>query len=950
MDISQRLRDTLSSVHATRARAEDDLSRAALPRNDPQGAFGVQLAQIFASDAPLAERQAAGTALKRYIRERWSVAFETFLKNAAAAGETGGEALPLEAKQSIRVTLLGALASPERKVRLLAAQLLALVSTAEFPDNFPELLPTVHSLLENGSPDGVHGALVFFADLVQEELDENQLLLVARDYVPLLHRVLTDGKYAPHVHARCLLVFRQCLISLFTVRETYSDTVRGAIDTHLPLWLNTVGTMLDPSIYSTADWTTASTWEVLGLRREITRVLGAAQQFRAAFAPYSEPLLTAALANLEQLVPLFTATEISGTLDAPSPPDGDSDIASDAAGLGMSLLSFFGDTVRAPFMRSFLVQGGVGGSGDATLALGKLVRMAQAYAQMSLAEEAEWSEDADAFVAEDDEENMAVTLRTAAMDLSDALLNEYPSPTLQAFSAALRAVSMETNWRETEALLLLLGATHASIEEILDEGTGAEALNVQQILALCAAGINQSHSFLRGRCFVCASQFAASVNDTTASEFLRLALETTKAEFEVAPLHVKLAAVRALRNFGNILPDATAEYTAEIVIQLGPLLGRARGATLVLIVDTIDAAIHNSVEAKHLEPPVYGELAMAALSAWRANLPDPQVEMSLAALLETMASSKVEQVAAQTVRLAVDASFAVLGDPMLALSAAALLRAVVDAAPAHALAVEPLFPSGLEYIFAAEDAEAVQHVLHCITVLLQKQPQATLQWRGGTESLQAILRVVEHLLAPTADPEMCSMPLGTLLVTLFISAADHLSPVMPALVNVLAQRVAESTNPACSAAMLYPLAFLFAEHADAVLQLLADAPDTLAGVASRWAEELGHVHGTFLVNVHILGVAQLLDRWPAALEAQVDGDPLPMPDGIIITRSKARETPQYSRIAAGAKMLKELIGIYEQAESNGDRGDRTSAAVAAAAAAGAEYDDEWCDEEPRRRE
>ena len=67
MDISQCLRDTLSSVHAARARAEESLAHAAFPRNDPDGAFGVALAHIFVADAPVAERQAAGTALKRSV-------------------------------------------------------------------------------------------------------------------------------------------------------------------------------------------------------------------------------------------------------------------------------------------------------------------------------------------------------------------------------------------------------------------------------------------------------------------------------------------------------------------------------------------------------------------------------------------------------------------------------------------------------------------------------------------------------------------------------------------------------------------------------------------------------------------------------------------------------------------------------------------------------------------
>ena len=929
MDLPAVLRDSLSPVHATRTHAEQALAGAALPPLDPDGALGIALAHHFLrADAPLAERQAAGTALKRYIRERWSVAFEDFLASARATGVSiGGAALPLSAKAAIRVALLDALPSPERKVRLLGAQLLALVSASEFPDNFPELLPAVRELLVRGAPDGVHGALVFFADLVSEDLDEGQLLLVARDYIPLLYDVLVDTRHAPLVRARCVLVFRQCLVALFTVRETYADTVRAAADAHIPRWLDAMCAVLTHT-------PPAPSCAALGLAREIVRAFGAAQHFRAVFARHSDAVLRAVLAALERLAPVFAATELDGSATTAAPPDGDSDVAADPPALGIALLAFFGDAARAPFMRAFLVHGGVGGAGTATPALHTLVRSAQFLAQITLDDAAAWADDADAFVAEDDEENMALTLRTAAMDLADALINEFPGPALAAFGAALAQTAPASAPRAAEALLLLVGAMHTSIEEVVGDVGG---IDPAQILALCAAATTSTDSFLQGRALVCASQFSASADGAAAATFLRGALAVTRADYVAAPLHTKLAAVRALRNFGNILPHVTAAYTAEIVVQLGPLLARARGPTLVLIADTLEAAIHNAAEAQRLEPPLYAELALAALGAWRTSVPEPQAELALAGLLEAMACSSVPHVPAQTVRIALGPALEVLAEPDLALSAAALIRTLVDAAPPTALAPDVLFPAAVEYVLGADDAEAVQHILHCLTVLVQKDAPGVLA-HGG---VHALLRVVERVLAPGADAAMCAMPLGTLLVTLFVQAGAHLSPIMPALVHVLATRVAASDVPACTAALLYPLAFLFAEHTDAVLHVLADAPDTLARVAARWAAELAHVHGTFVLNVHILGATHLLDRWPAALDTPVDGDPLPAPAGMIITRSRAANA-QFSRIPAGAKMLKELLEVVAPAAPATDAA--TDTAALAAAAADADYADEWCDE------
>lgn len=897
---------TLSSERAEREAAATRLEQGAYPTHDAAGALGVHLARIFAAEAaPVPVRQAAGTALKRYILERWSVFFEPFLRQATAAGASGdGEALPLDAKHAIRTLLLAALGDAQRKVRLLAAQLLSIVSSAEFPDQFPELLPHVRAALA-GNGDQVHGALKFLSDFAQEDVDESQLLVIARDFVPLLQGVLGNSAHSAHTHARCMLVFRQCLTSLYIVRDTYTSTVREALAVYLPPWLEAMDAMLAAPLPSDAD---AAAWETFGLRREIFRTLSAAARFPKLFAEWRVPLLRRTLEVLEAGAPLFVRAELLGfedpaALAAPEPREDDADVAAGVSGMALSALSFVTEALRAPVDRSL---GEL--AADPRDAALRVLRAACAYAQITREDEEEWDADPDAFVAEDDEENVAVTLRTVSTDLCEHLLEGAPHAAVAAAARLADETPRDASagsawWKRGEALLLLLGACHETLEGALDEleEDGGAPLSVRGLFAaLVLPLLGETPPYLRGRCFVCASQFAGALDDALVRSVFAAALDATRSAD--APLPLQLSAVRTLRNVGNLRPEVAAPAAREVVLQLGPLLLRAAGGTLVLVADALSAALeHGEVDAATQEQVVH-----AAMEAWRTHAADPEVGMSVGYLLET------------------------------------LVRGVAPG----------MFQAAVALLLRTGDAEVAQNLIHCLTLVCQKCPDEVLAWRDahGATALEALLRVVEHQFA-LGDDEACGMPLGVLLVTLFVQAGEALSPVMPALLHALARKLVASRSSACTLAMLFPMAYLFAEHTSAVVQLLADAQvegadgpeNALRAVVRTWLAEMEHVHSWFVRNVHILGITHLFDQWPAQLDALlVNGEVLPLDTDLIITRSRAKALPtRHAQIPAAAKVLKQAVHEWEQAAPRHD-------GAARAAAENAELDDgdaEWDDEE-----
>lgn len=883
--------------------AERMLQERAYPRNDMDGTAGLELAQVLhAASVPLPLRQAAGIALKAYVNERWSVYYETFMRRAAAAGEANDAAVPPATKAEIRQLLLASLGDAERKVRLLTSQLLSLIGSCDFPDHFPELLPALQRYLqaytkqEAHATAQVHGAIQCLADLVQVELDEHQLLIVAREFIPLLQELLSGsfGTVAPHVQARCVLVFRQCLTSLYMAKDTYPDTVQEAIARYLPPWLHAMQALLAPERIASDDWHTSDAWETLGLRREIVRTLVVASRFKSVFAAVGPALLGTCLHLLQALVPLFEQTELDDALAAPAPPEGDDDVAADVSGLVTALFSLLSATLRTQSMRALLVHGGVGGEGAATEALHALLQLMRTFAQVTSDDEATWEDDADAFLEGDDEDHMGATLRTAAMDLLEELLDDYPLPVLRVLRTAMDQLAHQDHahaawWKPLEAQLLLLGASHEAIEELLEERNDPSLLSISSVLASVVLPHLDpgSPTLLRGRCFVVASQYAAQLPSELAHRLFQAALAATRASNAEAPLPLKLSAVRAIRNLGQRQPSVTAPDAPTVLTQLGSLLPQASGGALVLLLDAVEAAVPR--EAQSLDPSVLLLVAEAALTTWRRHTSDPSVELSIASLLDALVRCPVPgscTLAVQQCMIHALPMLASTDDIGVPASAAALLRSVLSAAPSDTDALDGVVPvwvpAAAAFLRTSDDPEAVLSIVQGTTILLQKRASELLAWHNeqGVTALQVLLEVLERLLL-LDDESLCGMPLGTLLVTLFVQAGHGLSPVMPALLHALVHKLATAQTSTCVLALLFPLAYLVAEHTDAVLAQLLNTQlgetSALEVLVRVWLREVGHVHSWFVGNVHLMGLAQLLERGPPLLdEMRVDGDVLPV--------------------------------------------------------------------------
>lgn len=82
------------------------------------------------------------------------------------------------------------------------AHALSSIANCDWPDEYPDLLQNLISLLSAGSPDSVHGAMQVFTEFIHSDLTEDQILPVLRQLLPVLLTIL--GSTEVRLFARLL--------------------------------------------------------------------------------------------------------------------------------------------------------------------------------------------------------------------------------------------------------------------------------------------------------------------------------------------------------------------------------------------------------------------------------------------------------------------------------------------------------------------------------------------------------------------------------------------------------------------------------------------------------------------------------------------------------------------------------------------------------------------------
>ena len=192
--------------------------------------FAIGLVAIASHDSvPLNTRQAALLYLKTFVLATWSPQLDEF---------KGRVLMRDEEKARVRAALLDLATSEreDRKIKSAASYVVSKIANADFPDEWPDLLPKLMHLIPNGTDGQLHGALKVLDELVDDCFNEEQFFNVARDLVKVVYDVAVNDSRKTTLRALAVSVFRGCFDILEMVMEDHKAAVKAFADEALSAW------------------------------------------------------------------------------------------------------------------------------------------------------------------------------------------------------------------------------------------------------------------------------------------------------------------------------------------------------------------------------------------------------------------------------------------------------------------------------------------------------------------------------------------------------------------------------------------------------------------------------------------------------------------------------------------------------------------------------------------
>ncbi|KAG6911255.1 hypothetical protein DXG01_002093 [Tephrocybe rancida] len=815
---------------------------------------------------------------------------------------------------------------------------------ADWPDEYPELLTSLINLLSSGSPDSVHGAMQVFTEFIKSDLTEDQILPVLRQLLPVLLSILgsTESHSAP-TRARTVSVFRQCVTALFMVKDQHPQGTKEAVSTILPVWLEAFKVLLqiDPKL----DVTSTDNWDGLAVRIQIFKTLDTIHtSFPRALTPYLQNFLSNSLIHLQALHPTFTEFYLSSSESAPRSSE---DEPIELPQLICPIMDFAAAVTRGGKARDWFT----------TSNLHSLVAAVFGFVQMTEEDEETWANNANAFVAQEEDETQSYSVRVAGFDFLGSLIDRSPANTAKTFQAVVHQIVQSSQqqrdggrqdwWRPLEATLAAVGSQAEAILDCIEdeEDSGRQKpIDIEYLLSNVIPSILtlSQHSFLQGRGFVFASQYSKLLPVELAGQYLDAALQVIEAADAGIP--VKISAVKAVHNFFQGGADsALVALAPRITKGLGPFLFVTSDDTLTLVLETLSVVLEVD-KAKWISTEMADSLVLALLEVWNKN------NKVLTDIFSTLTASSAHGVYEAVVKqalppLSVAIASAKAEESWVAGSAIELVTSLVQGSPESGLG-EGFFalfaPNLFKCLGEAEDRDVLQNGIVCLTVVIRKDCNQLVSWSDGNgrSGLEYTLTLIAKTLE--SQDESGGLAIGDLIIHLLRRAGEAVLPVLPQLLQAMVGRMRSAKTATFLQSLVIPFAFLINNQRDTVLSLLetmtvGPARNGLDVLIQTWCENAETFQGFWPARISTLGLIQLfVSERPSLQNLIVKGD-------IIVNKTNKDAPTEFTKIPFPVKALKLLL---HDVQSGGE--SATMSAQGGAETYDVDSDDgdeEWTEEE-----
>ncbi|CAG8581226.1 3908_t:CDS:10 [Cetraspora pellucida] len=537
---------------------------------------------------------------------------------------------------------------------------------------------------------------------------------------------------------------------------------------------------------------------------------------------------------------------------------------------------FVGLSVRKKSAKPLFVQS----NGESTF-LKQVVWIILSYMQMTKEQVEIWLADANQFVADDDDETFNFTVRVAAGDLLEILLEKFPEKTLQALAETTQHLIEESNiaraagdnvwWKVQEACLKAVGFVSNELATVLQDDAPKVKFDLPGLFEHVVFGhlTATEYPFLQGRAFVFASQYATLLPGELASRYVS---EAVCAIQGVGAIPVKVSALRALQNFCRHL-DAqyVAPFQSNIIENVASLLNIVSEDSLILVLETLEEAIkiNNEVTARYENHTIYPivtdifeELSsnVNAHSSFQARALPPLANILINNTDSAVTASAIDLIASL-----------VKGGP----------------SPLPSPYIEHVFPPLIHLMLTTEDRSILQNGEICLKYFVQKDCARIAEWTdvSGKTGLDYVIQFIAKSLQPTESESATFF--GDLVVKLIEKAGNRLLPVLPELLRAVAVKLESARTATFIQSLLMIFAHLTLSQKSTVINFMDESDingrNGLDILLNTWLENHDSFQGHYNIKISAIALSELfLSCDPRIQNIKVKGDLIIMPSSTTI--------------------------------------------------------------------
>ncbi|KAL8722132.1 MAG: hypothetical protein Q9225_001325 [Loekoesia sp. 1 TL-2023] len=918
---------TLEPAPETRTNAERHLEQ--LYTND---AFPISLISIASHNSiDLSLRQAALLVLKTFVLRTWSPSLDEFQGVVTTTDAT---------KEQVRQSLLALATSgdQERKVISASSYVVSKIASADFPESWPSLLPTLLQLIPQSHETQLHGVLVVLGNLVEDGFDEEQFGKSAVELVKCIYDIATDEGKRLTSRALAVSIFRACFDTMELMYQTEKASVKQfmqeASDAWTPFFINVLKVPL-PQIPSEEqdDESGLGSWRgIIALKTQVVKALDKihrlfphllSQHTLALFSTVWESLQ----AHVGPYVSLYVTDNQQGRLeDADRLPYTLDFLIIEELDYIQTLLGSV--TVKRELDAQLAPEKVPNGALEGTW-IGQIMAILVGYSQITQEDEGLWDFDVNVFLSEETSETANYSPRNACTCLVQKLSKW---PVLESLLGYTKTISGggSANARTKEAALFVL-------KQILDELDSCSAeVNpnlARAYLEYIGLAMHDDDEFLRARGYI----LAARLTTISSAGLLDIVPEYAQQTLNIVDQDgsdvVKVSCIRSLQEYLKTLPSSRArEFQVQTVAAISNFLSAQDLSELKESEDLLDTLVETLRDAIMADPSLCLEhpaldvlftMASYGASSFQTTMLVNEAFESITSSMAAKGPDAYAQLCAKvlpTLTGALDVGD-MTSENALSDMAVSLLSSLAEHGPQPLPSnfVATVMPKLYRLLFSSNEFSLNQSATVTIRHLLSRDAEQVFSWQDpatGKGGLEIVLLIIDRLLGPDVD-DASAAEVGGLAVELVERAgADRLGPYLMQLLRIVAVRLSTAEHASFIQNLVLVFARLALTNAKEVLDFLdqvhveGGAGGTgLEVVLRKWLENSVHFSGYDAIRQNVIALTNIYKLHDERLaNIQVQGDLMVDNSTRIKTRSQAKRTPdRYSIIPVPLKLTKVLI-------------------------------------------